>query len=175
MSTDRERLLALGKPSCFITTLEDSAFANLCLQLQLAHPTSAIRTIRGKKSRTANHFFNEIAAAMQFPYYFGENGSALTDCITDLEWLPADAYLLAIPDAAEFLIDEIPDHFESVVQIFAAANEQWVTPNQYFPRDRQPTPFHVLFQCAEAELAHFRDRMQRSGVEAEVVDVAPEP
>lgn len=45
-------------------------------------------------------------AAMQFPYYFGYNGNAFDECLTDLDWLPATMCALAIFDSADFLSRE---------------------------------------------------------------------
>lgn len=35
----------------------------------------------------------ELAAALQFPLYFGKNWNALRACLQDLAWLKAQAYL----------------------------------------------------------------------------------
>jgi RNAse (barnase) inhibitor barstar len=43
-------------------------------------------------------FYSELAAALQFPDYFGENPAAVAECLTDLSWMPADAYLLVVVD-----------------------------------------------------------------------------
>ena len=42
----------------------------------------------------------ELAAVFQFPDYFGKNYNALNDCITDLDWLPAEVYLFVIKNSA---------------------------------------------------------------------------
>jgi hypothetical protein len=42
--------------------------------------------IRGKRCTTRASLFQECAAALQFPDYFGDNWDALEECITDLEW-----------------------------------------------------------------------------------------
>ena len=50
----------------------------------LAHPDTFVRLLRGRKCSESNALFNECAAALQFPYYFGENWAALNDCLYDL-------------------------------------------------------------------------------------------
>ena len=41
----------------------------------------------------------EIAAALRFPDWFGQNWDALEDCLTDLSWLDADACVLVFEQA----------------------------------------------------------------------------
>ncbi|GGN24315.1 hypothetical protein GCM10011609_77730 [Lentzea pudingi] len=38
-----------------------------------------------------------IAAALEFPEWFGQNLDALYDSLTDLSWLPAGEYVLVVP------------------------------------------------------------------------------
>ncbi|MET9626202.1 barstar family protein [Lentzea sp. NPDC006480] len=38
-----------------------------------------------------------IAAALDFPSWFGQNLDALYDSLTDLSWLPAGEYVLVVP------------------------------------------------------------------------------
>jgi hypothetical protein len=59
------------------------AFANLALPLAIQRPAAVVHTVRGRKSRTVAIFFDEVAAALQFPYYFGENWNALGDLLND--------------------------------------------------------------------------------------------
>src|SRR5262249_52404434 len=90
----QDKVLRLGKPCFYVVGLGDDAFANLQLQMVHTHPRAVVRVIRGRKSRTVRAFFDEVSAALQFPYYFGENWAAFDECITDLDWLAGDAYLL---------------------------------------------------------------------------------
>ena len=41
------------------------------------------RQVRGRKMTTKAELMNEMAAALQFPAYFGENWDALNDCLRD--------------------------------------------------------------------------------------------
>src|SRR5688500_5282014 len=91
-------LTSLDGPALHLIQIGIDALENTKLRLSAAHPASVIRTVRGKKSRTVSAFFDEVSAALQFPYYFGENWAAFDEMIVDLEWLVGDAYLLMIPD-----------------------------------------------------------------------------
>jgi hypothetical protein len=61
-----------------------------------------------------------------------------------------DAYLVLISHADLLLSDADPEEFQSLVTMLANANVEWVTPNAYMPRQRPPTPFHVLLQSPSA-------------------------
>jgi hypothetical protein len=161
-----ERLFALGKPCFYMIEMDNPPFHDITLQLIKSHKESVIRKIRGRKSETLHDFFNEIAAALQFPYYFGENGAAFSECITDLDWLEGDAYLLIIDDAHTLLQDSEED-FRIILQYLESANEEWLTPNTYIPRQRQPTPFHVLFQCTVESSVGFSQRLTSAHIQFE--------
>ena len=151
----QEQLFALGKPCFYVVQTNVAAFQDLMMQLVRTHKGSITRMIRGNKSKTLQRFFDECAASLQFPYYFGENWSAFDECITDLDWLEGDAYLLMINNASSLLCDAEPEDFGTLLQILAKANEEWLTPNAYIPRNRNPTPFHVVCQCTTGDILPF--------------------
>ena len=53
--------------------------------------------------------FPQLATVFQFPDYFGDNCHALNECITDLDWLPAEGYLFVIKNSASLLLEESDD------------------------------------------------------------------
>ena len=154
-----EQFFVLGKPCFYIAQMDDSAFQTLQYQLTDRYKTWIIKRIRGQKSTAVPDFFNESAAALQFPYYFGEHWNAFNECITDLDWLEGDAYLLMISHASDLLRDADDEDFRILLQSLTQANEDWLTPNAYLPRERQPTPFHVLFQCSSQDISPFTQRL----------------
>jgi len=104
------------------------------------------RIVRGHKMRTWNGVFDEFAAALQFPWYFGENVDALKDCITDLDWLPPQAgYLIAISNPEDVLVDADPGALELLIGLLGDSCEQWAEPiEQGEWWDRPGVPFHVV-------------------------------
>jgi hypothetical protein len=148
---DDSRLFSLDTPLAFKMLTTDQEFAVLRNSLSMDHPHAVVRMVRGKKCTTVQDFFNEIGAALQFPYYFGENGAAFNDCITDLEWLPGEAYLILIDNAGYFLSGSSQTELDGIFEIFSDAQRNWLTPNEYIPRNRQATPFHLLIQYAEPD------------------------
>jgi hypothetical protein len=108
------------------------------------------RRIRGNKARTVQGWFDECSAALQFPCYFGENWNAFDECITDLEWLPADAYVLVITNGSQLLEAAPPQDLALLFTVLDRAGLQWSKPVAgQFPRPSKP--FHVLIQCTPVE------------------------
>src|ERR1051326_1670912 len=97
---DLKRLLSKHGPSIHVLSSEEAE--------QLTHQPPektaiVMRRIRGHKAKTTAALFDEMAAALQFPSYFGENWNALDECLNDLEWLPGDAYVLVFERSPEVL------------------------------------------------------------------------
>lgn len=101
------------------------------------------RFLRGRKATRQASLFDEMAAALQFPYYFGENWDALDECLADLEWLPADAYVLCFLDTMRLLEEEPPARRLQLFNGLQAAAKEW--------SGRTGKRFHVLLQCSPAE------------------------
>jgi hypothetical protein len=124
-----------------------------------------VRTLRGRKMRTEPTLFNEFAAALQFPWYFGENASAFDECLADLGWLPAQSgYVLVITDPNDVLADTGEDLLAWLVGSLTHACEQWAQPialGEWW--DRPPVPFHVVLQSVADETAKAIARWTEAG------------
>ncbi|UAJ79411.1 barstar family protein [Leifsonia sp. ZF2019] len=80
----------------------------------------------GRRMRSWDTFYSEIAAACQFPTYFGRNFAATADLLTDFEWLPAGkGRVLCIAFADDVLVDEDAEELGSAVDLFEGASEYW--------------------------------------------------
>lgn len=64
------------------------------------------RILRGRRSLTDDALFDEWAAALQFPAYFGRNWAPLTDCMRDQMVLPVDRYTLLLTEGDRILADD---------------------------------------------------------------------
>ena len=120
-----------------------------------------VKVFQGSRMRTKAGLFQEFAAALQFPYYFGNNWDALHDCLEDLQWLPADGYVLFLSDSAQLLAE---DHnaVTILLQVLAQAAEYWATPmtaEHKEVRNRQAKPFHVVFNCLSEQETAMRDKL----------------
>lgn len=122
------------------------------------------RVVRGQKMRTKDRLFDEVAAALQFPSYFGENWDALDECLADLEWLPtAFGYVLVVTDAVEVLADA-PALLSTFVSCLGYASREWTcTSEMGVGADRPPTPFHVVLQATPRDAAAVAERWAAAG------------
>ncbi len=94
-------------PAFALVVATDSDLCDLVWAAQAeAGARRAIRVVRGAKAETWPALFDEFAAALQFPYYFGENGAAFDECLADLEWLPAAEHVVVVSHAARVLAGE---------------------------------------------------------------------
>ncbi|CUU58126.1 Barstar (barnase inhibitor) [Parafrankia irregularis] len=78
--------------------------AELYHKLDLAAAPPRVRTlhVRGSRCRTSAGLFDELAAVLQFPAYFGGNWDALHDSLYDFQ-VPADAVILVFSDFSQVL------------------------------------------------------------------------
>jgi len=122
------------------------------LAWRLAGAGMVVRVVRGWKMRTPEALFDEFAAAMQFPDYFGENWAALDECLADLSWLPAHAYAIVIARASEVLIEEEWAGIPILRNVIVKVAETWARPVAVGePWDRPAVPFHVILQAGREE------------------------
>ncbi|MBW4501602.1 MAG: barstar family protein [Scytonema hyalinum WJT4-NPBG1] len=166
---DYEKLFRQEKPAFYIQVTDESSFADMYLQLKEHCGEAAIRIVRGNKSTNVPNFFNEVGAALQFPYYFGENWDAFEECITDLSWLDSEAYLLMVSQANLLLQDAAQKDFHILMQILLNAHDTWLNQPHYVNEEEEPTAFHVLFACNDLDVSDFSQRLVEAGVEFQVL------
>jgi RNAse (barnase) inhibitor barstar len=152
----------------FVATTSD-AYDRVGALQKAGETRVACRTIRGQKARTSQALFDEFAAALQFPYYFGENWDAFDECLTDLEWLPADAYVLLIENSTHLLETETSDRLSTFFQVLEGAGREWGTlAGGQFPRPAKS--FHVLLQCTLEEQVSLHQKLEAAKVSFEPFD-----
>ncbi len=74
----------------------------------------------GRKDQLLSHFAN----ALHFPNHFGDNWDALEECLTDLEWIDGEGYVIHY-DHIDGLLSAHPDQFETLVEILNDAVASW--------------------------------------------------
>ena len=80
--------------------------------------------IEGRNIARKEQLLNHVATALHFPGDFGHNWDALEECLTDLEWVDAEGYLIYY-DHIDALLDAHPDQFETLVEIVRDAVASW--------------------------------------------------
>ena len=114
--------------------------------------------------------FPQLATVFQFPDYFGKNCHALDECITDLEWLPAEGYLLVIKNSASLLTEESDDDLGVLLRILDEAGKEWADPYiEWWAEKREGLPFHTILQMSEHEMPGFRSRLEKPRFEIGVL------
>jgi RNAse (barnase) inhibitor barstar len=78
----------------------------------------------GKNIERKEQLLNHVATVLQFPNHFGSNWDALEECLTDLEWVDGDGYLIYF-DHIDGLLAAHPDQFATFVEIVRDAVESW--------------------------------------------------
>lgn len=99
--------------------------ADLTPQLRTALQSAGIATfdLNGEPIRTRDDLLRGIAAAMQFPDYFGMNWDAVIDCLRDLaDRHPAEGYVLFL-HAAEQLWRQSLSWMGELVEVWLTAAE----------------------------------------------------
>lgn len=128
-----------------------------------ANVGAVVRVVRGGRCATKRGLMQEWAAALQFPYYFGENWDAFEECVNDLGWLPARGYILAVTDAERLLAES--DDLAILVSILDTAGARWGGGAGAGPdRPNLPVSFHVVFQCDPQKEDETRHRFADAGV-----------
>lgn len=132
---------SLTGPKIHVDSLDPSALR--ARKLVQADPLEVVRVLRGSKMTTDAKLFDEVGAALQFPTYFGENWNALRDCLGDLEWIPADRYLIIVTEV-DTMLAEAPDLLEHLVVTLSGVAQEWAEPaNRPLP---EPRAFHVVLR-----------------------------
>jgi len=65
-----------------------------------------------------------FADAFAFPAYFGHNWDALADCLGDLDWLPAEGYVLTLEHLDDLRDGDAAD-YATLVSVLEGACEGW--------------------------------------------------
>jgi hypothetical protein len=67
---------------------------------------------------------SRIAAALDFPDWFGGNWDALADCLSDLSWWRAPGYVIVLDQAHDWRQAD-PDGFDLLLEIADEAAAAW--------------------------------------------------
>lgn len=80
--------------------------------------------IEGRNIARKEQLLSHVASVMRFPNHFGDNWDALEECLTDLEWIDGEGYVVYYDHIDPFLSAQ-PDQFETLVEILRDAVGSW--------------------------------------------------
>ena len=92
-------------------------------------------------------FLDAVGQTLGFPDWYGHNWDALADCLTDLSWMAADGYVIAL-DHADAFARANPTDFATALSIFQDASDTW---------REDGIPFWTLVGTATDGIAWLRD------------------
>ena len=131
-----------------------------------------VRVVRGQKMRSVQGLFDEMAAALQFPYYFVENWPALSECLRDMDWLPlSQGVVVVILDAGQVLADESAVELATLATAIVNASDMYARPiaeGEWW--DRAAVAFHVVLQTMPADRGVTGARWREAGARVEPFD-----
>lgn len=80
--------------------------------------------LEGQKIEKKEQFFNHAAVAMKFPSHFGNNWDAFYDCLTDMDGVDAEGYVIYF-DHTDAFASHHESQLETVVELFQDAVDFW--------------------------------------------------
>jgi len=124
-----------------------------------------VRVLHADRMPTLSRLYAQFALGWDFPDYFGQNASALEDCLTDLAWAPAPGYVCVIDRAEALLIDDAPEALAMLVDLLTRVGEYWGTPIMLGEQwDRPAVPFHTVLLASSQERAReLHERLDVAG------------
>lgn len=75
-------------------------------------------------ARSKDDLLAAIGKALRFPDWFGHNLDALTDCLADMGWLPAEGYVVIL-EHCDGIHARAENDFLAVMQAFQDVAVEW--------------------------------------------------
>lgn len=103
-----------------------------------------VRVLDGHRMQTVDALFDEFRTAFLFPEYFGRNWAAFSECLRDLNWLPAASYRVLITSAASLLSHSETDR-PTFLRIMGSVGHAWAHALGLGPEwGREDVPFNTV-------------------------------
>jgi len=142
-------LIQLEAPYFHIAVGDTALLYNLKVQAKELNKTE-FKVIRGQKCKSVTGLLNEWAA--------------FDECLNDLEWLPADSYILTITNS-QLIFKWRKRDFKDLINTLKNAVQEWTGGRCYDSFPTHPTPFHIIFQCNELHIEAFQKKLIKAGIE----------
>lgn len=164
MVTDPRPLLAVPESRVLLLPVADARTVSLA-EYAWQEADLTVRRVRGRQMRTVDALFDETAAALQFPPYFGENWAAFDECLSDMDWLPMAAGIVLVIDGPTVVLADEPEvEMEVLVRLLRVAAETYAEPiarGEWW--DRPAVPFHVVLHAQPHEAEETSQRWTEAG------------
>ncbi|MGZ7442373.1 barstar family protein [Paenibacillus sp. TH7-28] len=160
--------VTLGQPHFYIKIGDQSDFTNLlwdCIKVNNNIKLIA-KLVRGTKCNTVEKLFDEFSAVLQFPWYFGENWDAFEECINDLGWFNADAYVIFISNS-ESLLELTNKNLDTFLNILKTTTYEWEKGRDFGAMKTSPTPFNIVFHGTGSKEQEIIVRFREVGINLE--------
>ncbi len=131
------RLLSTNTPWVHLASLKPGQTVASLLAPPLSLQT---HELAGRSCATKEGLLKAAAKAFDFPDYFDPNWDAFEECLCDLEWRPAEGYLLVF-NQAHLVLSRAPEDWETLISILRSVGKHWGTKQN----DRPARPFHSIF------------------------------
>jgi hypothetical protein len=141
----------------WLHVLEDSTSISIVETIPPPGVTVVAR-LNGANMATPDGVFEQFSDALRFPAYFGWNIPALSECLRDLNWIPADQYLIVIKNPGQLLVND-PKEREVLLDTLLVAAKAWASPIGKI--SGVGIPFNVLFICGSDEISMIRREVSR--------------
>src|SRR5687767_9260567 len=149
--------------------IDESPLADVISGWIGTRPDCAIRRVRGRKSSGLQEFMNEAGAALQFPYYFGENWDAFVECIQELSGIRETRVLVVIEGADAALVSSERD-FRLLLESLSEASEFWRGQTVDTQAGTRSFSFHTLLACSPGAMAVLEARVKTTGVPFSILE-----
>ncbi len=127
---------------------------------------SGVRLVRidGAGMSTEAEMHDQFSERFEFPEYYGRNWDALYECLTDLSWTPAGAYIMYVSQSSRLLSRQRPS-IPLFLDIISSACAAWALPeSRGFPIDERKVPFHAVLHDSELTERELMDLYSALGV-----------
>jgi len=146
-----EFYLTTEKPFILKSALNENDFRNLFNNLSLLNKEIYSVLLNGEKMKEKDSLLKEFSAQLHFPDYFGENWDAFDECINDLSWINAKAYVIGILKGEYVLSLADKKEKQTFIEIINETCEAWAkSDNTDNGMVHVRRPLHIIIQYENA-------------------------
>ncbi|WUT66377.1 barstar family protein [Streptomyces sp. NBC_00683] len=116
-----------------------------------------VARLDGREMRDTDSVFQQFYDGLKLPDYFGWNWDALSDCLRDLKWLPAEHYVLIVEAADEALSGDVAGR-QLLFKTLLRAGRRWSSTKR--PEGIDLSRLVVVMSCDAASVSGLRAQLR---------------